>query len=148
MLYFPSEVSFHKQTLALIKCTLFWGAGGSYCKREEAKPTSLFLPLNSTQAAISTTYQQARCVAAGGKGRWKQPWRKDFSWRHCDAVMGAGVDRQTALAAYLPVTTALCSQQHSGHGSPSHPFPPPPSSVSWALENFPQRLPQRSLTIS
>lgn len=66
MPYLPSEVSFRKQTLALIKCTLL---GGSYCKREEAKPTSLFLPLNSTQAAISMTYQQARCVAAGVKGR-------------------------------------------------------------------------------
>lgn len=119
---------------------------GGRLEREEAKPTSLFFPLNSTQGAISAKPQQARCVAPGVKGRWNYLWGKTFLF--AVLVVVSVVDRKHFLL--ISATTALgpwCWGR-------SRPLPPSSFSASPSLPAplafgvFPQRPPQHSLNHS
>lgn len=136
MPYLPSEVPFHKQTLALIKCILSWG----YCRKGRGKPTSLFSPLNSTQAAISMKHRRAGWdvwlpVSKAGGIICKE------RLRFAVVVVVAAADRKHFL--FISSTTA----PRPARGAQAGAGPAPPSSPSAfpltsALAIFPQRPPR------
>lgn len=129
---------------------------GGYCKSEEAKPTSLLSPLNSTQAAISMKRQQARCVAPGVKGRWN---RQGETLVFVVLVAVLVVDRMHSRAHLCDHSAAGPSSEAAGlgalrppqglplaagpgrlwHSSPQHspaaPHPPPHRNGSLAGQN-------------
>lgn len=113
---------------------------GDYCKREEAKPTPLFSPLNSTQAAISMKYQRARYVVPSVKGRWNHLLGKTAL---CCVGGGCGCWQKAPPCLSLQPLPCACSTQ-AGQ-APPFPLLPGPSPLISALGIFPQQPPQHSL---
>ena len=111
---------------------------GGYCKREEAKPTSLFSPLNSTQAAISMKHWRARCVAPGVKGRWNHLEGKTLFFVVLEVVTVVGKKH----FLFIPAATAPRGPAHSGWSGPAPPSSPSAFRTHLGSGHFPTAVPE------